>query len=182
MHKPLTIILDMDGVIVNPVPSFNRRLRKMYPEITPLPYEALTEYYFENLYPKNQREKLRRVWEADDLFASFNLIPGAIGAIRDLSILADVAICSAPTETSRTCLQNKWDYLIKHLGKEWSKRIILTLDKTRVHGDILIDDKPEVTGARKPSWEHVIYDHPWNRHIQGKRRLTWQNYKQVLGL
>jgi len=34
----------------------------------------------------------------------------------------------------------------QHLGAEWMKRIIITCDKTLIHGDLLIDDKHAVTG------------------------------------
>jgi hypothetical protein len=38
------------------------------------------------------------------------------------------------------------------------KKIILTGDKTVVQGDILIDDKPSVTGINpKPTWDHINY-------------------------
>jgi len=32
-----------------------------------------------------------------------------------------------------------------------------------------------------PSWEHIFYDRPYNRDME-KRRLTWENWKDVLEL
>jgi hypothetical protein len=44
----------------------------------------------------------------------------------------------------------------------------------------LIDDKPEITGVEKePTWEHILYDRPYNRGIN-KRRITWGNWKDIL--
>ena len=39
-------------------------------------------------------------------------------------------------------------------------------DKTLVRGDVLIDDKPHVTGSNAPTWQHLLYDAPYNRDIE----------------
>ncbi|MCT7149596.1 hypothetical protein M1196_23400, partial [Salmonella enterica subsp. enterica serovar Oranienburg] len=61
--------------------------------------------------------------------------------------------------------------------------MIITTDKTLVRGDILIDDKPVISGElpeystgtnHARSWEHVIFDQSYNRHITNRRRiLDW---------
>lgn len=71
----------------------------------------------------------------------------------------------------------------EHLGRDFVKRLILTKDKTLVFGDFLIDDKPEIKGVKLPSWEHLIFDQPYNINIiNNKRRINWNNYREVLGL
>lgn len=57
--------------------------------------------------------------------------------------------------------------------------MIVTKDKTLVHGDLLIDDKPRVTGTRSPAWQHVLYDQPYNRHVDAQR-MTWSTWREVL--
>jgi 5'-nucleotidase len=44
------------------------------------------------------------------------------------------------------CTVEKYDWVAKHLGEAWFKRLIITMDKTSVQGDMLIDDKPAVKG------------------------------------
>ena len=39
----------------------------------------------------------------------------------------------------------------EHLGSEFTKRVILTRDKTLVRGDVLIDDKPTIGGISNRS-------------------------------
>ena len=68
----------------------------------------------------------------------------------------------------------------RHFGEAFLPRLILAKDKTWVHGDVLIDDKPEVTGSRTPTWQHVIFDQPFNRGADGPR-MTWSNWREVLG-
>lgn len=154
-------------------------LKEKHPEIKPVPYEQTTEFYMENLYQENQREAIKSVWEEKGLFRNLNLMPGALEALMEISKKNEVFICSSPV-ISPYCMQEKYGSIEEKLGKSWLKRTILTRDKTVVYGDVLIDDKPNPSGVKTPTWEHIIYDHPWNMHIQGKRRVTWQNYKEIL--
>jgi len=55
-------------------------------------------------------------------------------------------------------------------------------DKTLIIGDILIDDKPEIKGISTPNWEHIIFDQPYNKNITNKKRINWDNFKEVLGV
>ena len=97
------------------------------------------------------------------------------------------AICK--WETSTLCLspspliQFQIAQARQHLGDDWVKRLILCHDKTLVHGDVLVDDKPEVTGSNPvPSWEHVLFGAPYNRHITDRRRIgDWTEWAEVLG-
>ena len=39
------------------------------------------------------------------------------------------------------CPAVEYAWVSEHLGAEWMKRLIITCDKTLIHGDLLIDDK-----------------------------------------
>jgi 5'-nucleotidase len=47
-----------------------------------------------------------------------------------------------------------------HGGPQWVGRVVLTKDKTLVRVEVLIDDKPEVTGAPAPAWEGLVFGAP----------------------
>lgn len=94
----------------------------------------------------------------------------------------DVRFCTSHFLTYTHCVFEKFQWIEEHFDASFVDRIILTRDKTLVRGDILIDDKPKITGLAKPTWEHVLYDRPFNREITDARRLTWQNWRDVLGL
>lgn len=50
-----------------------------------------------------------------------------------------------------------------------------------VTGDILIDDKPSVTGVESPEWEHVLFDQPYNRDVKDKRRMVgWNEWESIV--
>lgn len=177
----LTILVDMDGVIVDTMAGFNKEFSRRFPQIPVIPLEEIREFYLERQYSPEHSSNIHQIWATPGFFAGLLPIPGSIAALHELVNQADVAICTSPFTESKTCAQEKWQWVEQYLGKEWLKRLIITKDKTRVYGNILIDDKPQITGAKEsPFWEHVLYTQPWNKNIQEKRRLTWQNYKEVL--
>ncbi|MDO8264840.1 MAG: 5'-3'-deoxyribonucleotidase, partial [Candidatus Parcubacteria bacterium] len=63
-----------------------------------------------------------------------------------------------------------------------TKRIILSRDKTLIRGNFLIDDRPEIKGSSIPEWEHIIFDCSYNRNVTNKKRLTWENWREVLNI
>jgi 5'-nucleotidase len=108
-------------------------------------------------------------------------IEGGIEAVNKIKDKGhDVFICTSPMRQYKNCVAEKYEWVDKHMGFDWTTRIILSRDKTLIQGNILIDDKPEVTGAAKPKWEHVIFDKSYNAHINGQRRINWKNYTEVL--
>lgn len=134
-------------------------------------------------YPAGLREQLCEIYRAPGFYRNLPPLPDGITAVREmLERGIDVRICTSPLRTYRYCVPEKFDWIMEHLGPQWIERIIVTRDKTLVHGNVLIDDKPNVTGAMRPSWEHVVYDMPFNRNVNGKRRLTWANWREMLGV
>jgi len=108
-------------------------------------------------------------------------IEGSLETLREIEMLGiSVFICTSPLSQYENCVVEKYRWVEKYLGKEWIGRIILTKDKTLIRGDYLIDDKPEITGSNNPVWEHVLYERPYNQKVTGKRRLTWDNWKDIL--
>lgn len=173
------VLVDMDEVLVRTYENFLKKLQEVYPEIEQVPYERATKFCIKEDYPEPLREKVDSIWRYEGLFVNFPIMPGALEALIELKKNNEVFICSSPI-SSPYCSQEKVEWTRRNLGIDWVRRLILTKDKTLVYGDILIEDKPKIKGCRIPFWEQVIYDHPWNRHITGKRRINWQNWKEVL--
>jgi len=179
--KDITILFDMDSVIVDTSARFIERWKEMFPEVPCVPYEKMSTLFLEELYSPEHRDKVSQVWASQGFFYGLKALPGALEAMEEIKRkVKDVAICTSPTSTSRYAAQEKSDWVKDNLGDDWLKRLILTRDKTRVRGDILIDDKPKIFGAQNPSWEHILYTHPWNVEVNHLRRLTWNNWKEVL--
>lgn len=64
---------------------------------------------------------------------------------------------------------------------EDAARLIITRDKTHVQGDLLVDDKPRVSGSRTASWTHVLFNQSYNKSMEGKARLSaWSEWADAL--
>jgi len=50
-----------------------------------------------------------------------------------------------------------------------------------VRGDVLIDDKPKITGAHFPVWKQLLFDAPYNGHVTDRPRLhRWVDVDSLL--
>ena len=91
---------------------------------------------------------------------------------------------------SRDCADAPWSLRFLHthrvFGSEWVNRLILAQDKTHIAGDILVDDKPKITGTGQAAWRQVVFDRAYNRTTEAgderHRLVNWegQGWKRVL--
>jgi 5'-nucleotidase len=171
----------MDEVIVDTTKGFIERWKEMFPGIPYVPYEKMSTLCLENLYSPEHKGKVSQVWTSQGLFYDLKPLPGALKAIEEIRRkVGDVAICTSLPHKSRSAAQEKYEWVRDNLDNDWLKRLIIIRDKTRVKGDILIDDKPRIIGVQNPSWEHILYTHPWNIEVANLRRLTWDTWREVL--
>lgn len=176
----MLILIDQDGVLAD----FDRAFysawlasKHSFPAIDP---KNRKSFYAKDDYPPEYQSHAVDIITSKGFFRDLPPISGSIESLNQLLQLGhDVRICTSPLTTYQNCVQEKYEWVEKHLGLDFVNRMIVTKDKTVVHGDILIDDKPIVTGTRKPLWKHILYDQPYNRHIDATR-LTWDNWQEVL--
>ena len=182
-YRPKTILFDQDGVLANYSKAHLEAIARAFPELPKLDGCKIQHFETGDHFPIAYRAKIDALALRPGFFLNLEPIAGAVEALK--SLLAegyDVRICTAPKKIFDNCVAEKFAWVKKHLGQEFVERIVLTRDKTLVRGDILVDDKPEISGVCTPAWTHVLYDQPYNRHITDKSRLTWANHKEVLGL
>jgi 5'-nucleotidase len=178
----MLILLDQDGVLADFEHAFLDAWRTHYPAIAPVQFEDRKSFHILEDYPPELRGKAEALYTAPGFIGGLPPVPGAIEAARELLELGmDVRICSSPLRQYENCVAEKYQWVERHLGKPWTERLILTRDKTLVQADILVDDRPEITGAVRPRWRHILYDAPYNRHVQDRPRMTWANWRNVLG-
>jgi 5'-nucleotidase len=177
----MRILVDMDGVLADFEGHLMTQWRSLYPNSFHMRPEERKDFYISDYFPEEERQKVLDLMYAREFFANLPTIPGGKEALTEMRALGwQVWLCSSPLIQNRTGASEKYDWIEQHLGQEWIGDLILATDKTLVQGDILIDDRPVIEGAYKPSWEHVLYDQVYNREQTGKRRLTWANWKSVL--
>ncbi|TCJ14925.1 5'-3'-deoxyribonucleotidase [Parasulfuritortus cantonensis] len=178
----MLILLDQDGVLADFERGFHEawdtRMGNLHPA---LPLEQRRAFYVRDDYPDTYRNEVEAVYHAQGFYRDLPVISGAIEAIQALLEFGhDVRICTSPLNQYRFCLPEKYEWVERNLGPDFVHRMIVTKDKTVILGDVLVDDKPSVTGTRTPAWQHVIFDQPYNRQADGPR-MTWENWNAVLG-
>jgi len=177
----VTILIDQDNVLADFDGGFLKEWRAQYPDEVFVSFEDRKEFYTYKDYPEELKDKIRAVYTAPGFIKNLTLIDGALEAVTQLIKLGhDVRICTSPLSNYENCVLEKYAWVEQHFGRDFIKRIVLTKDKTLIRGDILIDDKPVVTGLFYPEWRHIIFDRPWNKDVHGKRIIDWGNYKTVL--
>ena len=172
----LIILIDMDNVIADQVDGFYRILADEYPEIILPPRESLSHFDIELNFPEEHRELIRSLRLRKDFFLTLAPISGAKESLNRLSDAGHaIRIVTAPTWEWTHCVAEKYAWVERHLGRSWCEKIILTRDKTMIKGDVLIDDAPRIDGVFEPSWQHVVYDQPYNRTHPIPHRVTWES-------
>jgi len=198
------VLVDMDGVIAD----FDGRLLTILKERHQVvaTRDHLTKFPFAANFPADIKPTIDAIMAEEGFFRSFEPIPGAIAALREMQAEEglEVFICTAPIARSRFCHQEKVEWVRAHLddavpkapadgtsdakrlkaepSTEWVRRMVVTSDKSLVRGDLLIDDAPQAkASAFEPTWEHVWYRQPYNASLMGRRRLgSWGEWRGVV--
>lgn len=179
----MLILLDQDNVLADFEQGFLDAWRKRHPDKSFIAYEDRSCFHVRENYPAEYGCHVEDTYAQPGFFRGLKPVPGALEAVRELMAMGhDILICTSPINRYHNCVREKYEWVEAHLGYEFTKRLILTKDKTLVRGDILIDDKPDITGLQSPVWRHYLYDRPFNRSVTRVPRLTWQNWKDVLPL
>lgn len=178
------ILVDMDGVLANFEATCLERWREHYTDLPFIPLEKRKCFDVRKDYSDlgdGYGEMMNELMHKPDFYDNFPVIDGAsIVLDQMLSDGFEVFICTAPMGNSR-CMTAKVDWVQRVFGKKWVERMILTRDKTLIRGDILIDDKPKITGLVEPTFIHVLFDQPYNREEESKPRITqWSDWKGVI--
>ncbi len=86
------------------------------------------------------RETVDEIYTSPGFFRELRPIAGALDAVR---------ICTSPLNQYRNCVPEKYEWVERHLGAEFVGRMIVTKDKTLMHGDVLVDEAMVIAQERR---------------------------------
>jgi 5'-nucleotidase len=172
------VLVDMDNTIVDYSSEMAKQLRLVYND------NGITADNWDSLPYSDLSARRREIQSEDGFFLRLPPIEGAIAALKEMESTSkyDIFIVSSPTIRGGTCHSDKCKWLLQHLGMSFARNLVLTKDKTLVHGDVLIDDKPIVSGVvTDMSWRLVTFAQPYNAGIDGRVYLSdWRDWQQVI--
>lgn len=175
-----TILVDQDGVIADWQHTYDTLMAEQLPHVQIIPREEIKIFKAQKLYAAEHHAAIATMMNTPGFYRNLLPIEGATKALKEMLAAGyNVRICTAPYVTHETCASEKMQWIGEHLGEEWKERVIITSDKTLVRGDILIDDKPKISGSMSPLWQHVVFDAPYNRHIE-LRLNQWTDWQSVI--
>lgn len=179
----MIFLIDQDGVLADWNAKFEQRIVEFAPHIDFPFLKDNANWDMSVGLDAEGRAAIETVMSMPGFYADIDPFPGVSQALNEMGAAGHtVFICTSPYISNPTCASDKLAWLDQHIGRGWAKRAIITSDKTIVHGDILIDDRPDITGDVTPSWEHVIFTAPYNRQVKDARRRlnTLANWKDLL--
>lgn len=178
--RPPTILVDADGVLYQWETAFVDAHRRTYPHISIGDAGTRERFDFFAAAPDEERRAALHILNTMD-YSALQLMPGARDAMTFLlESGADVLICTSPTLGNVTCESDKKVAILFDFGREIADtRLLIQRDKTYALGDILIDDKPQVTGRRTPTWKHIRFTQRYNEGLPGPRIEAWTDPEWV---
>jgi 5'-nucleotidase len=177
----MLVLVDQDNVIADFDAGFFSAWRAAHPGAPILEAHQRRSWNPRDDLPAEYHAAAEQVYSSAGFFRGLAPIAGARQALEAMLELGwNVRICTSPIMRYQHCVAEKFAWVDEQLGPAWVRRVVLTADKTLVHGDWLIDDKVQITGSRTPSWRHALFDAHHNRRVEHPHRVSWTNWRAVL--
>ena len=177
------VLIDLDGPLADFENEFLKIWRDRFSNEFFLPLEKREQFYLENDYPGDLKDKIRSIKNESGFFTSLQPVKNSIDSVNKMVEMGfEIFICSSGIYDNKNCLTEKKQWVEKYLGKELAKTAIFTKDKTIIRGDYLIDDRPNIKGAVIPEWRQVIFDQPFNKEVKNLPRINmdWSNWEEII--
>ena len=161
------ILIDVDGVLADFDGTFLKIYKQNYPNLPVIELSQRRGMYLDQQYKKDIQDKdiaEQCVKAAEEIFTK----PGFFGQLKPFEKAVEavgklftdekfkknfkIFFLTSPLTANPTCASDKFAWIEQYFSKYFknvTSRIIISADKTLVHGDCLIDDKMKINGTFK---------------------------------
>jgi 5'(3')-deoxyribonucleotidase len=169
MKRPITILLDMDGVLCNwhqaAMALFNVQMKDLKME-PPLKYD-ICHWIGSVLSREVKQEELKeRIDNCHNFWLNLNPYPWYHNLYVRLSEVADVVISTSPNIFANGVAQQKMEWLNNYFGGIIKNKHCMIGEKKHLMADsahMLIDDaESNVTNFRQHGGAAILFPQPWN--------------------
>lgn len=179
----MIVLVDMDGVLADFRLGFYNKAKNILPHLNKEEIVGFEHFVINDFFKdKNEKEMAENILLSEGFYLELPPIKDSVYNLKNLAKQHEVFICTSPLSKNIFCVGEKTEWVKKHLGEEWARRLVITKDKTIIKGDVLIDDKPEITGVVvNPDWKHVLYEAAYNSHVTNSLTLKkdWSNLEEI---
>jgi 5'-nucleotidase len=172
-RAPIAFV-DMDGVVYEWGAQLNRVLKSIDPDFPIVP-DHLRNHFGHLAAPGAEQRVVDWALMHPDLYTDGEATSGSEAALEVMRAIGlDVFLCTTPAWKNPFGYSGKVRFAADNFGEWTGTRTIFTHDKTLVFGDVIVDDKPRITGLVTPHWDHIVFDRSYNQDYDtGYRIFDW---------
>lgn len=141
-----------------------------------------SDYWFLEAIPDHPRvSQLYQIWLRKGFFEHAPAYYNVRKAVYTLEQHGTVFFVTSPLGVSDYCHSENKQWVHDTFGPDWVNRLVQSYDKTLIYGDVLVDDKPDIEGVKEPAWTQVLFDQPYNQHVDHLPRIyDWYSPEEIL--
>ncbi len=148
-----TVLMDVDGVLADFAVAALELVRQLTGKRYK-PEDVTTWEVFDSIPEPQAKAEVYRIMKAPGGCTAIPVYPEARDGIERLREVADIIAVTSPFKGSPTWAHEREEWLTAHFGSAISY-VISSRHKDRVHGDFLVDDKPEHVRDWLRYWRHA---------------------------
>ena len=172
MSNRESLLIDMDGVMADTMGGLFDYMELHHGHA--MAHEDIVDYWFSGL----PRKKILKAMRTKGFFRNLDVITGGVRSVKRLreEYNGNVYVCSAPMQGHDNCETEKRDWLAEKFDEDFAREAIITTDKARVLGRVIIEDNPGISGG---IWRPVMFDQAYNREVNYPRMYGWHDLQVV---